>query len=279
MLLCWSPSGYAVIAAAATNDVSRPHETALIVHPRYPKGAAHFLHPSPHLREAVVINVPGVPFDMVVAQRQFAASRETGFSVWRAATVLSRYLVADLGPPKKRTKCVELGCGSGAIVSSVASYLGFEAHATDRPPLLVDAQTSCRAHRLAAARTDPMKGPPVEVGPLDWSRRAAADFNRARGGPFDLVLGSEIVYATRDQSLETVVATFAKLSATIKTLLAPNGAAVLAWCPRSHVEPLFFDNLATFHLKASAPRPIGHLGLSDLQAQGIRIIHVSHTTT
>ena len=53
-------------------DASSPrmHCTAMIVHPEFPQGAAHWLHPCEHLRAFSDVKIPGLPFTLRVPQRQ-----------------------------------------------------------------------------------------------------------------------------------------------------------------------------------------------------------------
>lgn len=269
----WSPSGYSI--RPERQDTARTHPTTMIVHPRYPLGSAHFVHPNPHLRPSVSVQVPGLPFEMVVAQKHDGVNDSTGFAVWRGAVVLSAYLISSVAPSMGRARSIELGCGTGAIVSSVASWMGFVAHATDRPNLISAARKSYQAHRNAALSAGaPMLGPPLEIRPLEWGRQAAAAY-ADKHGRFDLVLGSEIIYALIGTNDEHAIQTFRSLVATIDALLAPGGIALLAWSPRSHVETYFFATLPEFHLVASSPLPINDLGLPQTQTHGLNVISVS----
>lgn len=269
----WSPSGYPM--GADDERTERAHPTTLVVHPRFPRGSAHFLHPSQHLRPSVAVRIPGLPFALVVDQRHDASADATGFAVWRSAILLSTYLAQRVAPALGRARAIELGCGTGALAASVAAWLGLETHATDRPDLVASAAQSCRTHREAAASFGaPMAGPPVAVHPLEWSKLNATHYVDQHG-KFDLVLGSEIVYALNGTNDELAIHTFRGLVATIDALLAPGGQTLLAWCPRSHVETYFFATLPEFHLVASPPLPIKDLGLDHEHTHGLRLVSIS----
>ena len=114
-------------SAYSVNDASsaRLHDTRLIVHPLYPQGAAHWLHPCEHLRAFSDVRVPGLPFALQVPQRQGVGGDDTGCAVWRGATVLARRLLTTACEGRagkgRRPVAVELGCGAGAIAAAVAS--------------------------------------------------------------------------------------------------------------------------------------------------------------
>ena len=67
----------------------RPHSTAIIIHPLFPQGSAHFLHPCEHLRASRDVRVPGLPFTLTVPQRQNLGGDDTGCAVWRGTVVLA----------------------------------------------------------------------------------------------------------------------------------------------------------------------------------------------
>lgn len=269
----YSPSGYPIKEKGEAEESDKE----IIVHPRYPKGSAHFLHPNLHLRPSRSVQVPGIPFDFVVSQRQQddgGDEDDTGFGVWRGSVALCAYLVKHADALSREKASIELGCGSGALASSVASWLGVRAHATDRPQLVESARNSCRNHREAAANAGaPMTGPPVELHELEWGPETAAAYVQQRGR-FDLVLGSEVIYALAQTTEQDALQNFRKLISTIDTLLNDNGTALIAWCPRSRLEDNFFSTLSEFHLVYSGVK-IDDLGLSQEQTDGLQLVSIT----
>ena len=211
-------------------DASSPrmHCTAMIVHPEFPQGAAHWLHPCEHLRAFSDVKIPGLPFTLRVPQRQGVGGDDTGCAVWRGATVLGRRLLlrrvegkaeGDAGRRGgRRPVAVELGCGAGAITAAVASALGCDSWGTDMPGIAMDAEKAAAAHARAAARAGHALRGALRVAPLMWGEEEAAAFAAAHlpATRADVVLGSEVVYALNKTSLETAIAVLEKLAATIR---------------------------------------------------------------
>ncbi|KAH8044422.1 alpha-glucuronidase [Aureococcus anophagefferens] len=222
-------------SAYSVTDVSsvRHHDTRLIVHPLYPQGAAHWLHPCEHLRAFSDVRVPGLPFALQVPQRQGVGGDDTGCAVWRGATVLARRLLTTACEGRagngRRPVAVELGCGAGAIAAAVASYLGCDAWGTDMPDIAKDAAGACRDHAATAAA----------------GRRSGALRGAAR-----------VVYALTKTRVAEAIAVFEKLAATIAALLNDGGVCLIAYCPRSDVEAYFFDMLPKHGLGPNAPSAV-----------------------
>ena len=269
-------SGFLVESSLEDSSLSaRPYPTSLIVHPRFPFGAKHFLHPSRLLRSSVSLGVPGIPFELVVRQRQSSKTGDgTGFSVWRGSTLLAAFLAKH--HRYSSGSAIELGCGSGAIVSAVAAFCGFDAHATDGCPEVVeDARQSITEHRVAALRAGQSLRGRLSCGALEWRPDLAKRLNRR----FDLVLGSEVVYALPTDSQDTITANFKNLAATIDILLKPYGLCVLAWNPRTDAEHNFFRIIRDFNLVASKPHALDGLGLTADQTGGLRLVTLSRPRT
>ncbi|KAJ1449590.1 putative methyltransferase-domain-containing protein [Pelagophyceae sp. CCMP2097] len=260
----------------------RPFCTALVVHPKYPRGDAHYLHPSTHLRTAIALVVAGLPFALSIKQRQGGGSDDsTGFAVWRASTVLASYLVQDLGrrPVAKHATAVELGCGAGAVGAFAAAWLGYDAVATDVDEMTREACESAASYRAsAAAARAPMQGT-LRVEPLFWGRANAKHFvdTALKGRRCDLILGSEIIYALKETSRRDAESTFDYLIETIDELLALDAAAaaIMCYCPRADIEASFFAKLSDRRFVASPPVELRSLGLAHHQVEGIKIIVVS----
>jgi hypothetical protein len=289
-------------SAYSVTDVSsaRLHDTRLIVHPLYPQGAAHWLHPCEHLRAFSDVRVPGLPFALQVPQRQGVGGDDTGCAVWRGATVLARRLLTTACEGRagkgRRPVAVELGCGAGAIAAAVASYLGCDAWGTDMPDIAKDAAGACRDHAaMAAGAGRPLRGA-LRAAPLAWGAADAAAFasKHLPPGGADLVLGSEVVYALTKTRVAEAIAVFEKLAATIAALLNDGGVCLIAYCPRSDVEAYFFDMLPKHGLRLRAdnapsavasgydgkgngvPRgvPVADLGLARHQVDGLRLFAI-----
>jgi len=254
----------------------RPHETRLIRHPRYPYGCTHFLHPSPLFRAEVSIKIPGVPFTLSVLQRQTFKDRgdDTGFACWRASTVLASYLVVHRNTFAMNISAIELGCGVGAIVSSVAAWLGFEVDATDgSEQVLIDAQNSIDVAAQASGYTVKC------IFKFEWNKEQADHLVKSRGGKkYQLILGSEIVYSLRSQSASLAHANFSQLVATLDALLADDGQILLAWNPRSQLESIFYDILFSYNL-LSSPLDLNMLNLHHAQTDGIKLIRITRRFT
>ena len=109
----------------------------------------------------------------------------TGSVLWDAAEVLSRYLTtlpAEFW--RSSPTCCELGCGSGIAGLTAAALSDGHCCITDQHTHLarwnVDQNFSGEAHQRIA------------VTELSWGGSSSSI--TATGGPFDLILGSEIVY-------------------------------------------------------------------------------------
>jgi hypothetical protein len=292
----------------ALNDAStaRRHGTAMIVHPLFPQGAAHFVHPCEHLRASREVRIPGLPFAFRIPQRQRAAGDagdDTGQGVWRGATVLGRRLLATRCEGRvdgaaargaARPVAVELGCGVGAVTASVAAFLGCDAHGTDYPAIVADAAGIVADN---ARRAGGFRGT-VGVAPLAWGGAGAAAFAERFLPPrkADLVLGSEVVYALANTAVADALVVFEALAETIAALLADDGVCLIAYCSRCDVERHFFDALPRHGLALRAdnlgpsdgasragiyggrgvPRgvPVADLGLRPHEVEGMRLFAI-----
>lgn len=115
-------------------------------------------------------------------------------------------------------RVLELGAGTG-IAGLAAARQGADVLVTDLPEMIPLLSSNIRANKLGAR---------AQALPLRWGD--AYDVDEALGhGPFDMVIGSDILYAPErfDDLLETIV-----------ELTAP-GAVVLLAYPRRYTEDLF----------------------------------------
>lgn len=134
---------------------------------------------------------------------------EEGLScvVWPAAEDLATYL-AELDIAGK--KVVELGCGC-ALPSLVATKVGSAKFvlATDRETVLGCTRRNVNGNTAGSA---------LEVAVLDWTNSTQIDFIAAMG-PWDLVIGADLVYAEE---------LFEPLEKVLKTLVAKKTTLLLA---------------------------------------------------
>ena len=162
-------------------------------------------HPSIRVGDLeIVIRVPP-DFDALLDE----AARQTPDDVdaipyyaalWPSACALAEVLWErrDTLPGRR---VLELGCGLG-LPSIVAAKLGADVIATDFHP---DAGAWCRSNAAA-------NGAALSFHSCDWSAPPAWN-------PFDVVLGSDLVYERRH---------IPALAACIVKLCAPNGVALIA---------------------------------------------------
>eukprot|EP01094_Clydonella_sp_ATCC50884_P003743 TRINITY_DN12860_c0_g1_i1.p2 TRINITY_DN12860_c0_g1~~TRINITY_DN12860_c0_g1_i1.p2 ORF type:complete len:229 (-),score=65.33 TRINITY_DN12860_c0_g1_i1:133-819(-) len=123
--------------------------------------------------------------EVVIAQRS-AASFEigTGAALWDAGKVLAKYLEHRArAHPLGGKKVLELGAGCG-LVSVTAAILGANVTSTDIPVMLPLLESNIAANRTAFAPSAS-----CDVLPFEWG----SDHSHL-GGPFDVVLGSDVVF-------------------------------------------------------------------------------------
>lgn len=142
--------------------------------------------------------------------------------IWEASIVLSDYLAGRTPDPKKRF--LEIGCGLG-VAGIVASSFGHRVVMTEYNS---DALNFVRANALLNGISD------VETAELDWR-------NPQLNGPFDCIIGSEVVYKKED---------FEVLMSLFKTLLLPEGEIILAEGVRKTSFEFFGKMQAFFNIEA-----------------------------
>lgn len=139
-----------------------------------------------------------------------------GRTVWDGALVLARYLedrAASLPLADPSAKLVEIGAGCGLAGMVAARLTGRPAQVllTDLPHVIDQLAFNCATNGLICP-----------VLPLDWSQPHPPDV--AALGPFDVVLGADVLYMHVD---------CAQLIATIDRLLVPGPSGlVLLACER-----------------------------------------------
>lgn len=143
-----------------------------------------------------------------------------GSEVWPAAAALCRWqLTADVRSRLRGSRVLELGSGTGAVGLFAAGMGANRVVLTDRDELLPLLVTNVGRNGGALGRS--AQG--VEVAALDW-RSGGADLNAslaALGGPFDVVLGSDLTYPQEASSYDG-------LANVLAALLAPGGGAAAA---------------------------------------------------
>jgi len=148
-------------------------------------------------------NKPGVSLSVggrrVSVAHDPAATEHSGGVVWETAFFLARYLeryvlkgydVAGSGLGASRLRVVELGAGCG-LLGLALSQLGCEVLLTEQPVALGNLRANIESHVAGVTG-----GGPVEAAQLVWGDRSDITAVCERG-PFDLVVASDVVFATR----------------------------------------------------------------------------------
>ena len=118
--------------------------------------------------------------------------------VWDSSFGLSQYLESVQGRPRGKGRLLELGCGVG-VTGCVAAVLGWQVTMTDHH---LDALSYARRNLNANGLT-------AGLALADWRRFPFK-------GPFDLVVGSDILYEpTMHDCLEQILSGFLVDGATI----------------------------------------------------------------
>ncbi len=134
--------------------------------------------------------------------------------IWEPSFVLALFM--GTMPPKPGEKILEIGAGSG-IVGIYAALCGHDVTISD---IQEDALLCARANAM-------MNGlPDLPVVSFDWCRPYS-------GRPFEVIIGSEVVYDRRS---------YDALISFLDQALAPGGTIFLAKNRRLHT-PLFFEKL------------------------------------
>ncbi len=195
------------------------------------------------LLDVAVRDVAGVhlllPADWeALRHEEGAAGRAVPFWArpWPSGIALARTLAAD--PPQRAARVLELGCGLAAP-SIVAARAGANVLATDGASDAV----AYAAHSFALNQTE------AEVAHADWAEHGD---QLAERGPFDLVLGADVLYTPVNAG------TLVRL---LPRLLAPWGEALLADPGRANARPFLAAARATYALTS---RQVGEVTLHRL---------------
>ncbi len=167
-----------------------------------------------------------------------AAGREIPFWArpWPSAFGMAEELDAD--PPAAGMRVLELGCGLG-LPSIVAARAGAEVLATD-------GSTDAIAY---AAHSMALNGTEADVAAADWAADGDALVER---GPFDLVLGADVLYTKENAHVAMRL---------LPRLVAPGGKAWFADPGRSNSADFIAAIKGMFSLKT---RREGELSMYEL---------------
>ncbi len=125
-----------------------------------------------------------------VVQDPELTRQETGSYLWEEASeYLINFILKEFGGDVKGRRFVDLGCGCGSVGNALA-LLGGDVTLTDVDELRSNVQANIEANAAAIAEA----GGCATFSTLDWT-----DANRENilrdAGPFDMVVGSELMYA------------------------------------------------------------------------------------
>ncbi|KAJ3233192.1 Platinum sensitivity protein [Chytriomyces hyalinus] len=167
-------------------------------------------------------------------------SNESGTTVWEGGVALARHLAAESAKKKvdmKGKSCIDLGSGTG-IVGIVCAKLGAEVLLTDidHPAILAiltkNAGQNILSSKSNSNSSDSAINPTLAeaagtatILPLEWDSPARIPSEIASKGPFDIIVGADVVY-----SMETVV----KLVDTIEAL---SDRRTDIWIGHEHRDP------------------------------------------
>lgn len=145
----------------------------------------------------------------------------TGLTLWKASEHLCRYLVthSERLLLREDLQILELGAGLG-LVGIVASHLAVQ----NSTVCLTDGDTNALKHvRANAEQNSPPNNTTVSCHQLLWGHDTATSFQEKHGERFDLILASDILYAS---------CVIEPLWQTVRALLTREGVFVMAFATR-----------------------------------------------
>lgn len=160
--------------------------------------------------------------DLQVAEGE-ALTIDSGARIWDAGLALSA-LLADPSLAGKRV--LELGSGTGVGGLSAAAA-GAQVLLSDLPANVPLLEANIAANRMGHA---------ARAVQLRWGC-AADEYQAALGGQFDLICGSDLLYAPN---------TFDDLLSSLVRLSTPGRTQVLFTYPTRYTEDIFFEIVACF---------------------------------
>ena len=142
--------------------------------------------------------------DFTVPQRPSA--NDHAFAVWDAALGMARYLEHErrLLASLRGKLVLELGAGTG-LLTAVLAHAGANVVATDLAHVCDFMRRSIASNGFAvwappedgggSVWTPPAGGGGIAVAPFDWRDAATPESLTSAFGPFDVVIGTDIVYS------------------------------------------------------------------------------------
>ncbi|KAL1500191.1 hypothetical protein AB1Y20_012860 [Prymnesium parvum] len=200
--------------------------------PSYPRARTYMVATSPPATEQLAVR--GVSLQL---RQEAMATIDSGATVWDAGRALSQLL--QRAPALEGRRVLELGSGTG-IGGLTAAACGAHAVLTDRAAMLPLLRANIRANRLEGRAT---------AAALEWGD--AADIARAArlASPFDLLLGSDVLYAPE---------AFPDLLETLVRLSTPGRTEVLLVHPLRYTESIFFDAAFEYFDELGRPEEVEH---------------------
>ena len=129
----------------------------------------------------------------VLTIRQDPAIAHTGGCVWDAAFALARWAPAQIrtlqaqASPPRRLRCLEVGAGCG-LLGLLVAHLGCDVLITEQPSAMANLRANVAANPATSV------GGTAAAAQLSWTDDAEVAAAAGRG-PWDLLLGTDIVYS------------------------------------------------------------------------------------
>ena len=133
---------------------------------------------------AEIAQILGVDIEAVAAQRGALENFDDaeGQKIWPSSLAFARMLTQSASAQVKDLDVIELGCGLGGVGISAALAGARSVLLTDFQPASLELARAAAAENGVADR--------CEFKLLDWTAPVPDDL----GGPFDVVLGSDVLY-------------------------------------------------------------------------------------
>jgi predicted nicotinamide N-methyase len=147
------------------------------------------------LKQGAVGSEPELEFEVAgvvvkVVQDPTLTRQETGSYLWEDASEhLIDWVIKEYGGSVQGRRFVDVGCGCGSVGNALA-LLGGQVTLTDVEEVMANVQANIDANADAAAAA----GGGAACVALDWTNPQRDAILQERG-PFDMVVGSELMYA------------------------------------------------------------------------------------